>query len=379
MEGGGMKILLLRDASNFHRALATGLRALGHDVTVASDGTAWMQTDRDIDLSRPLPGKLGGLALWMKLQMGLKHRLTGYDVVSLAGPGFLNLRPHRIKAMFDWLLPRSKAFFLTALGTDTVYVDECLDPDSPLQYNEYRLFGHPAPYALEHPEILAAWRGPLLRDLHEHVYTNIKGAVSALWEYDVALRRRLPADRIAYGGIPIDTAAITPIEMPDRIDKVRLFLGRHKDRLAEKGTDILEAAARAVVDRHPDRAELVIVENRPYAEYLQLLRSSHVLIDQLYSYTPATNALLAMATGLNTVSGGDEQYYRFIGEKELRPVIHVEPDYESAVSALEQTVLHPELIRPRSLEGREFVVRHNDCVTVARRFADFWESKIHNL
>ena len=60
----------------------------------------------------------------------------------------------------------------------------------------------------------------------------------------------------------------------------------------------MEHAARAVVDRYPGKAELVIVENRPYDEYLGLLRSAHVVLDQLYSYTPATNALQAMAYGV---------------------------------------------------------------------------------
>lgn len=371
-----LDILLLRDASNCHRALATGLRALGHEVTVASEGSGWMDTERDIDLSRRLPGKLGGLWLWTRLQAGLKRRLTGHDIVSVAGQGFLDLRPHRIRAIFDYLLPRNRGVFLTALETDPNYIGECLDPDTELQYNEFRIFGKPSPYALERPEILAAWQGPELTDYSRHFYSHIDGAVPVLWEYDVALRRTLPPDRIAYGGIPIETSAITPVHLPDRIGKVRLFLGRHRGRLTEKGTDILEVAARAVAERHPDKAELVIVENRPYREYLEILRSAHVVLDQLYSYTPATNALLAMAMGLNTVSGGDERYYRFIGEESMRPVIHVEPDYESVFGQLEKTVLDPASIRPRGLEGREFVVKHNDCVTVARRFLSFWQRRL---
>ncbi len=371
-----LDILLLRDASNCHRALASGLMALGHNVSVASQGSGWMNTERDIDLSRRLPGKLGGLWLWTRLQAGLKKRFTGHDIVSIAGQGFLDLRPHRIRAIFDYLVPRNRGIFLTALGTDSVYVDECLDPNTRLEYNEYRIFGKPAPYALEHPERLEAWQGPELKGFCEHFYRHLDGAVSVLWEYDVALRRALPPDKIAYGGIPIETSAITPVELPERIDKVRLFLGRHRGRLVEKGTDIFEAAAREVVSRHPDKAELVIVENRPYKEYLEILRSAHVVLDQLYSYTPATNALLAMAMGLNTVSGGDEKYYSFIGEDRMRPVIHVDPDYESVVRQLEKTILEPEKIRPRGLEGREFVIKHNDCVTVARRFLNLWQQRL---
>ncbi|MDE6144766.1 MAG: hypothetical protein K2F96_00645, partial [Muribaculaceae bacterium] len=58
------KILLLGDYSNCHQALSTGLRALGCDVTVASDGTKWMQCDRNVDITRP-DGKLGGLFHYM--------------------------------------------------------------------------------------------------------------------------------------------------------------------------------------------------------------------------------------------------------------------------------------------------------------------------
>lgn len=47
-----MKILLLGECSNLHWTLAQGLRRLGHDVTVASDGSRWMDNKRDIDLSR---------------------------------------------------------------------------------------------------------------------------------------------------------------------------------------------------------------------------------------------------------------------------------------------------------------------------------------
>ena len=52
MGGEKLKVLLVGDASNCHNALAGGLRKLGHEVVVASDGTEWMDTDRDIDLSR---------------------------------------------------------------------------------------------------------------------------------------------------------------------------------------------------------------------------------------------------------------------------------------------------------------------------------------
>ena len=41
-----MKILLLGEYSNVHNTLADGLRALGHEVTVASNGDFWKNYPR---------------------------------------------------------------------------------------------------------------------------------------------------------------------------------------------------------------------------------------------------------------------------------------------------------------------------------------------
>ena len=52
-----MKVLLLGEYSNVHWTLAQGLRALGHSVTVASDGDSRKNYPRDIDLHRKSTGK----------------------------------------------------------------------------------------------------------------------------------------------------------------------------------------------------------------------------------------------------------------------------------------------------------------------------------
>ena len=373
---GVLRILLMGDASNYHNALATGLRRLGHDVVLASHGSGWMETERDIDLSRPFKGKLGGMALYLNMRAHFMKLFSGYDVVSLSCQSFVHLRPGRKRVIFDLLRKHNRSVFYTALGTDSGFVQECLDPATPLRYNDFRIFGEKSPHAVDQPLIESEWLSPQNVDFFQHVISNVDGAMTCLWEYDVAMQRFLPHEKILPGAIPIDTKSIQAVEMPDRVGKVRLFLGRHRDRILLKGTDVLEAAARTVVDRYPGKAELVLVENRPYNEYIELLRSAHVVLDQIYSYTPATNALLAMAMGLNTVSGGAPEYYRHIGEETLRPVIHVEPDYESVYKALEETVLHPELIRPRGKQGRELVEKHNACEKVAADNVAFWRSRL---
>ena len=165
-----------------------------------------------------------------------------------------------------------------------------------------------------------------------------------------------------------------PLLIDREPEKVKLFIGIQRDRNILKGTDRLLEAARRTVDRYPTLCELKVVENVPYEEYVTLLSQSHVLLDQLYSYTPATNALLAMARGLVAVSGAEPEYYDLIGERDNHPIINVSPLVEGDIDAkLEWLVHNKHLLPDLSRRSREFVVKHNDSQVVARRHLEFYE------
>ncbi len=370
------RVLLLGDYSNCHRSLAVGLRALGCEVVVASDGSRWMNCKRDVDISRRSPSKIGGIFHYLNMLRLLRGRLSGFDIAAVNDPIFCSLRPERSRELFDILKARNGAVFYTAMSTDQAFLDMLSSPDSPLHYSEWFVDGSPSPMYLSNPAKWEQWHNPTLTDYQNHFFNNIDGAVAVLYEYYLGMERRLGTERVAYGGIPIETSLFKPCSQPGKIDRVRLFLGRDRKRMLQKGSDLLEEAARRVVEKHPDKAELVIVENRPFSEFTSLLKGAHVVLDQIYSYTPATTALMSMAYGLNTVSGGEVAFYDFIGETENRPIINAPIELDALTTVIEDIVLHPELISERGQRSREFVVKHNDCLTVARRFLDFWQQRI---
>lgn len=371
-----LKILLLGDYSNCQRTLATGLRRLGCDVTLVSDGSGWQDCQRDIDISRR-PGKLGGIELYLRLSTTARRHLRGYDIVSVNDPNFVYLRPALLRKVFDRLRRDNDAVFLNAMSYDVPFLDMLAAKDCPLEYSEWFTAGEPARLYHAAQDEWRKWHSREVADYQKYFYANIDGAVAVLYEYYLALERILPEEKIAYGGIPIDLEAFRPVALPEKIDKVRLFLGRHRDRKLIKGSDYLEEAARAVVERYPDKAELIIVENRPFDEFTALLKSAHVVLDQIYSYTPATTALMAMAYGLNVVSGGEPAYYDFIGEKENHPIINAPISLEALTATIEDVVLHPDEIAPRGRASRSFVEKHNECTLVARRYLDLWLSRVN--
>lgn len=373
---GTPKILLLGDYSNCHRTLATGLRRLGCDVTQASAGSAWMNVDRQIDISRR-PGKLGGVELYLRLLHGdLRKYLKGFDVVAIHDVNFVELRPERLRRLFSRLKADNGGVFLTSMSTDIGYLDMLESPDCPLRYSEWFIGREPSRHHIASRAEWEAWHKEPLVSYQREVLDQLNGAVSVLFEYQLGMERALGRNRAAYGGLPIDVSLFEPVALPERIDKVRLFLGRDRNRKLMKGSDLLETAARTVVEEMPDKAELVIVENRPYAEFIELLRGAHIVLDQIYSYTPATTALMAMAYGQNVVSGAEPEFYDFIGERINHPIINAPIELDALTQTLREAVMHPDDIAERGRQSREFVRKHNAAEVVAQRFLDFWLSKL---
>ena len=74
------------------------------------------------------------------------------------------------------------------------------------------------------------------------------------------------------------------------------------------------------------------------------MNKADVLVDQLYSYTPSMNALLAMSKGIVVVGGGEKENYDILDEKELRPIINIQPSKEDVFQKLESLVLNRETI-----------------------------------
>ena len=176
--------------------------------------------------------------------------------------------------------------------------------------------------------------------------------------------------------MPIAASAALAAESTDwrasHAGRLRLFVGISRARSAYKGTDIMLAAARAVQQKYPDRLDLQVVEGVPFDQYQKMMDSSDAILDQLYSYTPAMNALLAMSKGIINIGGGEPENYEILGEKELRPIINVEPNYGSCFHEIEQLVLHPERVAALKRQSIEYVRRHHDYLKVAREYADFY-------
>ena len=366
------KILLIGDYSNCHANLAIGLKKLGCDVTLMSPVNYLSSITSDINTQRS-NGKFSGLRLFLKAHYSWHRFMKGYDIVAINDPNFLSLRPSRLRGLFSRLKEENGSVFYTAMSTDVNYQRMCGMMPSPLRYSEFFINGHHSPWYLQNPGRWEKWHNPELTEYQDYVFDNITGGVAVLYEYYLGLRHRLKENKVAYGGIPVNTDEI-PFVGPRLHGKIKIFLGRDRNRIKMKGTDLLEKAAMKAVEKFPDQAELKILENIPFPQFMEELKNSDIVLDQIYSYTPATTALLAMAMGKTVVSGAEPEYYSFINESDLHPIINADLDLEKLTVSIENIIADRNFIATNATRSRKFVEKHNKDILVAGRFLDFWQS-----
>ena len=367
--------------SNVHATLAEGLRKLGHHVTVLSNGDFWKNYPRDIDLVRK-PGKLGGIMYMMKLYTNV-HKLRGYDIVQLINPMFLELKAERIFPIYQYLRKHNKKIILGGFGMDYYWVSVCCK-DKPLRYSDFNI-GDELRTNADALKERKDWLGTEKGRLNQMIAEDCDGIITGLYEYwacyqpsfpqkttfiPFPIKPKLITSRNGNSYIHVENHQVIPLDIPR---KVKLFIGINKSRSEYKGTDIMLKAAQAIAEKYPDKTELRIAENIPFAEYVKMMNGSDAILDQLYSYTPSMNPLEAMARGIICIGGGEPENYEIIHEDKLRPIINVLPNYESVYQELEHLVLHPELVPLLKQQSIEYISKHHDYIKVAKRYEAFYQ------
>ena len=364
-----MRILLFGEYSNVHCSLACGLRSAGHEVTVVSNGDFWKGYPCDIMLDRPENGRLGAVRYLSEVLRTFPD-FKGYDIVQLINPMFLELKAEHIRPFYNLLRKRNGKVFLDAYGMDYYYIKACLE--NRFQYSELAIGGKFRDIADNRASVrdwMDGAKGPLNRMIAE----DCDGIIAGLWEYWISYKDEFP-DKTTYIPYPVPIPGSPAERYSEPSDGiVRLFMGIQRKRSEFKGTDILLPILRDIADRNPDKCSLTTVENVPFAEYSRIMRSSDVLVDQLYSPTPSMNSLLAMSQGIAVAGGGELEPYRIIGEDSLHPVINLPCDEDGIRKTFLDLIggSRQELAQRKS-DSIGYVRKHHDSAKVAAAYIDFW-------
>lgn len=370
-----MKVLLVGDYSFVHYYLKQGLAELGHDVVLVSDGEGKRNVARDIDVARDMKyGKLGGLkVLWALLRN--VSRLRGYDMVVIYSYNIVPLRAWWNIRLLHYLKKHNR-FVLAGCNGDDPQVVEMQAKGVPrysemywngklqnIEENSVRFKHH------DSQESISCWK---------ELSNEAELILPCLYEYWLAYSKSDYSGKLCYMPLPIRIPDSVAVKGKGR--QIKVLVGVQSKREYMKGARKIGKMVEEVSRRHPGRLDVRYVENVPYNEYCVMLDDADVLVDQLYSFTPSMNSLAAMARGTVVIGGGEEEFYDFIGEKELRPIINVSPEksFEDNVKAIEAALIPEGSVKRLSQESIEFVKKYHDCRKVAARHVELYNKLIHN-
>ena len=362
-----MKILLVGESSMLHNTLKKGLTERGHKVTLMSDGNDWHDSPRDIDLRRNMRwGKLSGLRVLWNIFSNLP-KVCGNDIVQLHNYTFVPLMGGWNRIMF-WFLKLTNRRIVKGCFADDPFLFERQAAGVPA-YSDTYWNNKPQNMEANRQRIFEHTRPQFIRCWHDVAY-NSDALVACLYEYWLCYNTPRFAKRLHYIPLPMEIPHESSARIKGMGRTIKVLVGIQPKRDYLKGAMRIASFVESVARRHPGKIEIKYVEGVPYDEYMHMLDEADVLVDQLYSYTPSMNSLAAMARGTVVIGGGEEAYYNFIGESQLRPIINVRPDISDSENeaAIECAFFTKGQLQRMSSQSVEFVRKHHDYRRVAEQY-----------
>ena len=376
-----MKILLVGEYSRLHNSLQEGLRALGHQVILISTGDYFKKYPSDIIIQRSFDKGLArklkiaiyvlfkfDITSWHMTKQFFKtsEKLKGFDVVQLINESPFGASVKDEIKMISFLKQNNKKLFLLSCGTDYLSVKHQLSNTNPYSIISPYKDGSIAKIAFKN---ILKYTTPPFKKLHQYVFKNIDGVIASDYDYHMPL-----VGNSKYLGLipnPINTSKLSVFEL-DTKGPIVIFMGINRTNYHSKGISYFEKAIAIIQQKFPKQVHIEIVENLPYAQYIEKYNNAHIILDQVFAYDQGYNALEAMAKAKVVFTGAESGFMEHY--KLDSPVaINALPDVDSLVLALEDLIKHPEKIKEIGMAAQNFVTQHHNYKEVAQLYLDTWK------
>lgn len=262
--------------------------------------------------------------------------------------------------------------FMSIAGTDYFYAKACYDGKL-FRFNEFKEGNKFTKGHLEDPGHLFGWMANQNRYLSEFIYSDITGAMAVLPEYHMVSKEIL-GDKVAFTNLPIDFSELPRIEDDhnENKDKIKLFVGIRTIAETFKGTKYLSGLAKEIENEIPELVTTEIVRDLTFRDYLDKMKDADIVLDQLYAYSPAMNALYGMSLGKAVGTGAQPEYYEYLGNPEIKPLIALSPLDTDLKERLIDLIKDRDKIKLMGQQSRNLALTHNASPIVAKRYLDHW-------
>jgi hypothetical protein len=349
-----MNILLIGEFSGVHNNLKKGLKELGHDVRLAADGDGYRNFDSDFKIS-PYKGKYLGKVLNILYFTFNFRKFIGYDVIQFINPFVLPYYYNYI-GITKFLLLFNKKKIYYACGTDPAFINS---------KDKFEYFPFDKVDSPEFPKF-----NNNIKSQYNRFIFKMDKIIPSMYTYYVGYKDNLKlTNPILLPSTGATKNLINPVG-----SKIKILFGI--TRRDFKGADFIIDALDLIKKRYFEIVEIEIVEKISYNEYINLLSTSDILIDQCKSYDYGMNAILAMEKGLIVFSGAEPIAMDFLGLKDC-PVINILPNTEHIIKRIEEIIKTDSInINLRKAESRRWIQSHHNFFSVAKSFCSIYDENI---
>ena len=352
-----MNILLLGEFSALHKNLKEGLVELGHEVVVAARDDGFKKVPVDISFDTHLPGILGKFHLRFKPLFELLS-MKDFDIVQLINPFIFNYSYFPTLYFLKKIQQQNSKFYLLGAGDDAYF---WRNGRKALRYGPFDDF---LKFDLRHNNFFLD--STCAFDFNERVIELTNGIIPIMYEYEVSYKGH--PKLLETIPIPIN---LNKIEYAENNVSKKLVVFHGLNRYGFKGTRHVEEAFKYLSKKYPNDLELIIDGKMPLNEYLDVMKRTNVVIDQMYSYSLGVNGVYALAMGKVVMGGAEPESLKSLCV-ESSPVINLKPNAQSVIEEVEKLLEKRTQIQELGFESRRFAEQVHGHIKVAKQYVDTW-------
>lgn len=351
-----MKVLLLGEYSSLHKNLKEGLLEFGHDVTLAGYGDGFKKIQVDINFDSNLSFGMDRVYRKIRPLFGM-DKLYGHDVVQIMNP-FVFYKYFPARYFHSKIFKNNNKSFLLGAGDDAYF----------WRAGRKRLEYGPFDDFLKYDEKSEVYfmESDKARRYNDFVVENVNKIIPVMYEYQVSYKGNPKLANV----IPIPMN-LSKIKYEDNLIKDKLVVFHGLNRYGFKGTRHVEEAFKYLSEKYPNDLELIVDGGMPIDQYLDIMRRTNVVVDQVNSYSCGVNAIYALAMGKVVLGGAEPESLRAL-KVEKSPVINVKPSASSLIKEIETLLESREKISSIGYESRIFAEENHCYLKISEKYIKEW-------
>ena len=380
-----MKILLLGEYSRLHNSLKEGLVALGHTVTIVGSGDDFKKYDADHSIHSAIFSSFwlirkGKNLVYKTTKIDLEKieravrfyfllpKLKGYEHVQLINSDAIETYPFLARFLYKKMFQNIESRSLLVCGDETPVIDYLFKKE--MKYSVL------TPY-FEDKSLRKKFEFPLkyrtksYRKTFNWMHNNCNSLIASDLDYKIPLEAMKYKTHFIPNPINTDTIKFKESEIDN---KVVIFLGINRGSYIKKGISLFEKALTIITEKYGSKVEIIVTENIPYNQYIELYNKAHILLDQVYAYDQGYNALEAMAKGKVVFTGAEKEFTKHYNLTE-QVAINALPDVDSLVNELSFLIENPSEIIVIGKRARTFIEKEHHYIEIAEKYLKAWRIK----